>query len=987
MGTPEVMGLTFTPQQWLAVTAAPGPVLVLAGPGAGKTRCLTGRIAYLLERGEVEACRICAITFTNKAAQEIVGRLRDGLGDLADHMTLGTIHALCLRILRRHARRVGLPDSFGVADEQHQRIVLAHLGVHSKRYRALLTLFGRRRLQGYKLTAQDEKLFWAYTRELRSNHLIDYDEILSLTLTLLESNPTILAEWRAGWDHLLVDEFQDLDLTQYRILKLLAWEHRRLFGVGDDEQSIFSWRGAEPRVLSRFVQDFGVARPVLLDINCRCSTAIFTAARRILPPPELPLFAKRITAIREATWPVRVFGCADENEETARVVADLKDDLLISGLRRGEYAILYRTHQIGQRFEEALLAEGIPCQLARGQALADDKVISQLLASLRIVSAPEADLHVEYLARKVLPDALLEEVRRAPGTTLLEKFRAHAEQPGAAEAARCWRFLYQVENLKGLGRFHGDLQELVDTILAQGVGQLETPLEARHTALADPESLPVARELADRLVRTAAQRGRVILTPADGLEIPVKVMIQRILPEAIVEYYDPSRTLVPADLLVVLVPGTVPMPATGVVLGEDGTHLRIIEVFKALQVVEGRRYRKGFPDYVAFDTETTGLDTKRCELVELAAARVRGGRLVETFHALVHCERPIPPGATAIHGYTDADLAGQPSLAEVWPRFRAFVGDDVLVVHNGYRFDVPLLRRLTQEWQGLDGLVFLDSLPLARSLIAKGSLRLEDLAVRFGAANTRPHRALEDSECLVHVFEGLQEERLRRSRKTCLGNVVDCVALGAAIEHRAAPCPEDTAILEAARWRDLRRPPAIVDTYVEEAERFGLRCPPLSELIDRMGGRDSWDGATAEPTFRDRHPESYDRLCRLIRLVKATTLPEAIRELLDKTVLSTSDGAGVDAERVSLLTFHATKGLEFSRVYLAGVEDQQLPGSHALAKGEEDDIREARRLLYVAMTRTKDRLTLTCCKERNGAPTGGTMFLDEMGLAAENVMV
>jgi len=310
MDTPAVMGLTFFPQQWQAVAAPLGPVLVLAGPGAGKTRCLVGRIGYLLTHHQADPQRLCAITFTNKAAQEITGRLRHELDDLTEHLTLGTIHSLCLQILRSHGRRAGLPVGFGVADEEHQRIVLGRLGVHTRQHRGLLLRFGNRRLQNHTLTASDEALFTRYQRELRSNHLIDYDEILSLTRLLLEDTPSIRTSCRSQWDHLLVDEFQDLDATQYTILKLLADGHRSLFAVGDDEQSIFSWRGADPRVMARFVKDFDINAPVVLDRNCRCARRIFEIARRVLPVAE-PLFQKQISADRDSIHPVHALGFAD----------------------------------------------------------------------------------------------------------------------------------------------------------------------------------------------------------------------------------------------------------------------------------------------------------------------------------------------------------------------------------------------------------------------------------------------------------------------------------------------------------------------------------------------------------------------------------------------------------------------------------------------------------------------------------------------------
>ncbi len=226
------------------------------------------------------------------------------------------------------------------------------------------------------------------------------------------------------------------------------------------------------------------------------------------------------------------------------------------------------------------------------------------------------------------------------------------------------------------------------------------------------------------------------------------------------------------------------------------------------------------------------------------------------------------------------------------------------------------------------------------------------MAIRFGVALRPNHHALDDSLCLVQVFERLQEERLRRSRRTCLANLLDCVALGAALEGRPPSHPEDVAILDAASWRELRRPPAVVDAFTEESERFCLRCPPLQELLDRMGGS-GWHGGCGEPTLRDRYPESYARLSRLMAMVRATNCDEAIQELLDRTALSRSDGAGIEEDRVNLLTFHATKGLEFSRVYIAGVEDGQIPGHYALDNGREDEIHEARRLLYVAMTRAE----------------------------------
>lgn len=958
-----VLGLPFFPQQWQAVSAPIGPVLVLAGPGAGKTRCLTGRIGYLLQEG-TDARRVCAITFTNKAAQEIGHRLRCGLGDAAADLTLGTIHSLCLRLVRQYYHRVGLPANFGVADEDQQRLVLSRLGVHSQKHRGLLTRFGRRRLDRQALGPAEEDLFNRYCRELRSHHVIDFDEILFLALVLLKDSARVLAECRARWDHLLIDEFQDLDSTQYEVLRLLAWEHRSLFAVGDDEQSIFAFRGADPQVLRRFAADFGIEAPIVLDVNCRCSRTIFSAARRVLPQ-DAPLFAKDIAAVRDVPLPVQAFSFSDDRAEAEWIVRDLAWELHQARLPRGEVAILYRNHRTGERLEEALITAGIPCRMGKGQALRDDPVIAQLLASLRIVLWPGSDLCVEQLARKLLSEELLVEAAQQRGETCEARLRLLAESAGKLDVSACWKFLYQVENLRGLRRLHGSLHDLVYAVLEQGIGRLEGPLEARHAALDDPENCPGGRDLAALLGQVLGERGRILLEPLGGLEVPVKVMLNRALPELQVEY----RLAVPT-----------PRPADRVLaLGPIGPRLRIVEIFKALQAMHAGRFRKSFTNYTAFDTETTGTDPDNDEIIELAAVRVRDGRVVETFHTLVRPGRPVSAGAQAVHGYCDLDLAGQPTFAEVWPRFRAFVGDDLLVAHNGHRFDVPLLRRQAARCGGVEGLSFLDTLPMARSLYPVGGLGLEALAAKFGVPRGRGHHALDDSRCLVDVFEALQAERLARARKTCLGSLLDCVFLGHVLEGRPPSCPEDQAVVDASRWRDLRRRPAVVDAYVEEVEKYKLPCPPLEELMARIAAPGGWRGNRGEAELRDRFPESHERLERLLGLVRSSGLEEALSELLDRAALSTSDGPDIDSDRVSLLTFHATKGLEFARVYLAGVEDEVLSGAQATPA----ELAEARRLLYVAMTRAKDRLTLTLCSERHDRPGGGRGALEAMGLTAQ----
>src|SRR3989442_1760905 len=270
------------PQQRLAIETPLGPTLVVAGPGAGKTFCLIRRVHRLIAFLNYDPARICAVTFTNKAAEEIGVRLKRTLGERAEEVTRGTLHALCLAILREHADAAGLHRGFGVADEEYQRIVLGRPGAWRGRRGGLLTLFTRRRLQDYRLTAGDESVYREYAAYLARRNMLDFDDLIARTATLFRERGDVADAVAARWDYLLVDEFQDLNPAQYEILKRLAAPHRNFFAVGDDEQSIFSWTGADPRVLGRFREDFGIAQPVVLDRNCRCSHQIFETARRVL---------------------------------------------------------------------------------------------------------------------------------------------------------------------------------------------------------------------------------------------------------------------------------------------------------------------------------------------------------------------------------------------------------------------------------------------------------------------------------------------------------------------------------------------------------------------------------------------------------------------------------------------------------------------------------------------------------------------------------
>jgi DNA helicase-2/ATP-dependent DNA helicase PcrA len=374
---------TLTASQRAAIEASLGPALVLAGPGAGKTHCLIERIRFLIEHQGLEPSRINAFTFTNKAAEEIAGRL-DKVGG-ASLVHRGTIHAFCAEVLRQFGQRAGLQPGFGIADENYQRSVLARLGQPARYHTSILGAFSLHRLKDEDLSDRDARVYVDYVKRLERRNLVDFDMLVTKAAHLLESNDAVADEVRARFDYILVDEFQDLNARQYEVVKALARVHRNVFAVGDDEQSIFSWTGADTTLFGTFKQDFEIATPITLRDNHRCPRQVFELAKSLVRRnPPGPWSKEEVIATRDTLHPVRAFNFGDELVEGTWLLDDLLADRSAdSTLHWGDYAVLYRRHEIGDSLEASLIGAGIPCRLAMGRAVGDDPVIAYVVAALK----------------------------------------------------------------------------------------------------------------------------------------------------------------------------------------------------------------------------------------------------------------------------------------------------------------------------------------------------------------------------------------------------------------------------------------------------------------------------------------------------------------------------------------------------------------------------------------------------------------------------
>src|SRR5437899_4736269 len=657
------------PQQRRAIEAPLGPVLVVAGPGAGKTFCLISRIQHLVNQG-FDPHRICAVTFTNRAAEEIASRLRHDV-------RRGTIHAFCLALLREFPEPAGLQRGFGVADEQYQDVILHRLRVPAERRGGMLNRFGRHRFQQYPLTPDEARVYREYQAWLAHRNMVDFDDLIVKAEKLADR----VAE---RWDYLLVDEFQDVNAVQYDLLKRLAAPHANFFAVGDDEQSIFAWTGADPFLLERCRRDYDV-EPIILDKNCRCSRQIFETARRVLAQNPR-LFQKQLTADTESPYEVAVQSFRNEHDEATWLIADLRTD------PDPDAAILYRKHRLGEYLEGRLLRAGIPCRLARGRSLIEDTVIGYVIAALRIVRQPDDPAALHAFAQVVLSEHFLQEVEAAleESKPFLTSLRDLAERRAKKhpDTQKLWRLIFQVENLRMLPRAHGTLAAVVEGILSQKVGPYRNKLEERHDEISDPAAWPEAIELAERLKSALERAQSIAIARRGGAEIAIRGMLA-------------------ATGL-----HRVPQGVEGdVVIDADA-----LTVFKALQLLNASDIDTTLARYVTFDFETTDDDVQTCGVVEVGAARVVNGEIVDRFHSLVNPYRTISPRATEIDGYTDADVAAAPPFSAVFPHFLAFVGSDVLIAHNGQHFDIPVLKRLAYGHDGVDNHAFYDTLLLARLL-------------------------------------------------------------------------------------------------------------------------------------------------------------------------------------------------------------------------------------------------------------------------------
>ncbi|WP_339229374.1 DNA helicase PcrA [Oceanobacillus sp. FSL K6-2867] len=424
-------------EQQEAVRHTEGALLIMAGAGSGKTRVLTHRIAYLMDEKEVSPRNILAITFTNKAAREMKERVRRLVGAQGEQMWVSTFHSMCVRILRRDIDRIGYSSSFTILDSSDQisviKQVLKNLNIDPKKFdpRAMLGQISAAKNElitdeefskhaGNFFDRQVAQIYEGYQKMLRKNQSLDFDDLIMQTIHLFKRVPEVLEYYQRRFQYIHVDEYQDTNHAQYYLVKQLASRYQNLCVVGDSDQSIYRWRGADIKNILSFEKDYPSAKTVFLEQNYRSTKSILAAANKVIGN-NAGRKPKNLWTENPEGQKINYFQGATEQEEALFVTEKIQELTRNKGYSPSDMAVLYRTNAQSRAIEDTLLKSGISYQMVGGMKFYDRKEIKDMVAYLRLITNPDDDLSFERVVN---------EPKRGIGKTSVERLRAYAAEHG-----------------------------------------------------------------------------------------------------------------------------------------------------------------------------------------------------------------------------------------------------------------------------------------------------------------------------------------------------------------------------------------------------------------------------------------------------------------------------------------------------------------------------------------------------------------------------
>jgi DNA helicase-2/ATP-dependent DNA helicase PcrA len=476
---------TLNPEQKKAVLTTEGPLLILAGAGSGKTRVLTHRIAYMIEQG-VRPFNILAITFTNKAAREMKERV-SAITPQGDDVWVSTFHSSCVRILRREIERIGYTSRFTIYDaDDSERLVkniLKEMNISDKVYKpkAVLSEIGAQKdkLIGPEKYAQlVEKdfrmkkvadIYMAYQKHLKDNNALDFDDLIFKCVELFQNNPDVLEKWQDRFRYIMVDEYQDTNASQYKLISLLAKKYNNLCVVGDDDQSIYGWRGADIHNILDFEKDFKGTTTIRLEQNYRSSENILNAANAVIRNNTIRK-SKTLRTEAEAGELLRFYKASNDRDE-AKFISEHIASGVEKGAKYSDFAILYRNNALSRVIEEQLVRDAVPYRLFGGVRFYDRKEIKDIMSYLKALYNPNDDLAIRRIInvpKRGIGDATINKVAEAAEENEISFYSALLSADAipelAGKAKPLNRFTEMLVELRECAE-NESIDELIETVL------------------------------------------------------------------------------------------------------------------------------------------------------------------------------------------------------------------------------------------------------------------------------------------------------------------------------------------------------------------------------------------------------------------------------------------------------------------------------------------------------------------------------------------
>lgn len=455
-------------EQYEAATTVEGPLLILAGAGSGKTRVLTYRIANLINNLNVYPSRILAITFTNKAAEEMRERVKGIVGNEADGMWITTFHSMCVRILRREIDKLGYNKNFAIYDSYDQKVLMKEcikeLNLNPKDFddRSLINKIGQQKDnlispekfrmevgENYRLK-KIANVYELYQKKLKNNNALDFDDLIYKTVELFKKNQEVLEFYQEKFKYIMVDEYQDTNKSQYELVKLLAQKHKNICVVGDDDQCIYAWRGADIRNILDFEKDYPQAKTIKLEENYRSMSNILSAANDVIKN-NCNRKAKKLRTSNSEGEKIKIYRANSDIEEAQFVINEIKKLIKEENRNPKDFSILYRTNAQSRIFEEVFMRNKIPYKIVGGLKFYDRKEIKDIMAYLKLINNPLDDVSLKRIIN--VP-------KRGIGKTSIEKIENFSR-----EMEECmYSTLLDIDSIGITGRATSSINKFVSLI-------------------------------------------------------------------------------------------------------------------------------------------------------------------------------------------------------------------------------------------------------------------------------------------------------------------------------------------------------------------------------------------------------------------------------------------------------------------------------------------------------------------------------------------